>query len=41
MTNIWCEELLRCAEGMYVLEEKSKKIVWANRYFTDDLPPPA
>lgn len=40
MTNIWCEELLRCAEGMYVLEEKSKKIVWANRYFTDDLPPP-
>lgn len=40
MTNVWCEELLCCAEGMYVLEEKSKKIVWANRYFTDGLKAP-
>jgi diguanylate cyclase (GGDEF)-like protein len=37
MENDWWEELLRCAEGMYILEEKSKKIVWANNYYTDGL----
>lgn len=40
MTNEWCDELLRCAEGLYVLEEESKKIVWANPYFTDSLKAP-
>lgn len=40
MTNEWCEELLRCAEGLYVLKEESKKIVWANSYFTDRLKEP-
>jgi diguanylate cyclase (GGDEF)-like protein len=37
MENDWWEELLRCAEGMYILEEKSKKIVWTNNFFTDTL----
>lgn len=37
MVNEWCEELLRCAEGLYVLEEESKKIVWVNPYLTDGL----
>lgn len=37
MENKWCEELLRCAEGMYVLKEETKEIVWANRYLADHL----
>ena len=41
MTNEWCVELMRCAEGMYVLNEKSKEIVWANPYFTEGLKRPA
>lgn len=40
MTNEWCVELMRCAEGMYVLNEKSKEIVWANPYFTEGLKTP-
>lgn len=40
MANEWCEELLRCAEGLYVLEEESKKIVWASPYLTDGLNAP-
>lgn len=34
------EELLRCAEGMYVMKEESKEIVWVNRFFTDALKAP-
>lgn len=37
MENDWWQELLRCAEGMYVLEEKSKKVVWVNWFFIDGL----
>ncbi len=37
MTNEWCEELLRCAEGTFVLKEESKEIVWASLYFSDEL----
>ncbi|MEA4974016.1 hypothetical protein SDC9_112436 [bioreactor metagenome] len=40
MENEWWEELLRCAEGMFILEEKSKKIVWANSFFTETLKTP-
>ncbi len=40
MENEWSEELLRCAEGMYVLKEESKEIVWAKFYFIDNLETP-
>lgn len=32
MTNEWCEPLLSCCEGLYILEEKTKKIIWANSF---------
>jgi len=40
MANEWYEELLRCAEGMYVIKEESKEIVWVNRFFMDALKTP-
>ncbi len=40
MIDEWCEALLRCAEGMYILEEESKRIVWASPYLTDGIKAP-
>lgn len=37
MENKWCEQLLRCTEELYVLEEESKKIVWVSSYINDGL----
>lgn len=35
MKNEWCEPLTRCAEGLYVLEEESRQIVYLNDYLAD------
>ncbi|HWP50438.1 MAG TPA: GGDEF domain-containing protein [Clostridia bacterium] len=37
MMSEWHEALSRCAEGLYVLEEESKRIVWVNSYFVETL----
>ncbi len=36
----WCEPLLRCCEGLYILEEETKNIVLASPYITEGLDRP-
>jgi diguanylate cyclase (GGDEF)-like protein len=31
----WRGELERCVEGLYVIEDETKRIVWANSFFSD------
>lgn len=32
MEQAWLEPLMRCAEGLYVLDEQTHRMVWANEY---------
>lgn len=37
MENEWIKALMQCAEGLYVLEEESRRVVWMSDYLTDGL----
>ena len=40
MTHEWCEPLIECAEGLYIIEEDTYRLMWASDYTVKNIGTP-